>query len=365
MDGRADYTDTVMDAINGCMTCGACDVSCKICRFNLEPLEHILELKADAVEKGHEAPELKSVIQNLKAEGTMLKGKEKADRAAWAEGLKVKDLSKEKADVMFFNGCRYSYDEDLWKTPRAAIEILTGAGVDIGIFGKNENCCAGRAYSMGYREEWSEAADQNLSAWREAGVKTIVASCADCYSALKRLYAKKGSEIKVLHTVEYIDRLIKEGRIGFTKEVPLTVAYHDPCHLGRQGEDFVPWEGKERKIRGQIAIWDPRRPRYNGAKGVYDAPRDVLASIPGLKLVEMERIREYAWCCGAGGGCGEAYPELAAWTAKERIIEAESAGAEAIVSACPWCENSFAGAAGEDGAKMQVFDIIELVSRAI
>ena len=365
IDGTAEYTDTIMDVINGCMACGACDVSCKVCRYNLEPLEHNIELKTDTVEKGHELPQLKALVENLKAEGTMMAGRTNAGRGAWAEGLNVKDLSAEKAEVMFFNGCRYSLDKSLWETPRAAIEILSGAGVDIGIFGNEEKCCAGRAYSMGYRAEWSDAADQNLKTWREAGVKTIVTSCADCYYSLKRLYAKKGSEIKVMHTIEYIDQLINEGKIKFTKEIPMTVTYHDPCHLGRLGEEYVPWEGTERKIRGQIAIWEPRRPRYNGANGIYDAPRNVLKSIPGLKLAEMERIREYAWCCGAGGGCGEAYPKLASRTAGERVTEALSTGAEAIVTACPWCERSFTSAEGENGVKMQTIDITRLVSRAI
>ena len=104
--------------------------------------------------------------------------------------------------------------------------------------------------------------------------------------------------------------------------VPLTVTYHDPCHLGRQGEPYVPWEGEEKKIYGQAVVYDPPRPRYNGAQGVYDAPRNVLRAIPGVELVEMERNREAAWCCGAGGACREAYPEYSAWTAAERIEEA-------------------------------------------
>jgi Fe-S oxidoreductase len=165
--------------------------------------------------------------------------------------------------------------------------------------------------------------------------------------------------------VEFIDRLIKQGRIKFSKAVPMTVTYHDPCHLGRQGEPYVPWKGKERKILNQVVLYDPPKPRYNGAWGIYDPPRNVLKSIPGIKLVEMERIREYAWCCGSGGGCTDAYPEFAAWTAGERIEEAKTTEAEAIVSACPWCERSFLDAVSAGGNKMKVFDIIELVQQAI
>ena len=159
-----------------------------------------------------------------------------------------------------------------------------------------------------------------------------------------------GAKFEVLHTVEFFDRLIKQGKIKLTKAVPMTVTYHDPCHLGRQGEPYVPWKGKEKKIFNQIVVYEPRKPSYNGAWGVYEPPRDVLKSIPGLELVEMERIKEYAWCCGAGGGVKEAYPEFSAWTATERIEEAKSTGAEAIVSACPWCERNFIDAIKTDGA---------------
>ena len=126
--------------------------------------------------------------------------------------------------------------------------------------------------------------------------------------------------------------------------MPLTVTYHDPCHLGRQGEDYEPWNGTEVKIYGQAVVYDPPRPRYNGAYGVYDAPRDVLRAIPGVELIEMERSREAAWCCGAGGNVREAYPEFNAWTAGKRVEEAKSTGAEALVTACSGCEKNFAEA---------------------
>jgi Fe-S oxidoreductase len=145
----------------------------------------------------------------------------------------------------------------------------------------------------------------------------------------------------------------------------MTVTYHDPCHLGRQGEPYIPWKGKEKKVRGQIVVYEPQKPRYNGAQGVYDPPRNVLKAIPGLELIEMERIREYAWCCGAGAGVKEAYPEFSSWTAHERLLEAESVGAEAIVTACPWCERNFMDTIRRDNVNIKVYDVLELVQQAI
>ena len=165
--------------------------------------------------------------------------------------------------------------------------------------------------------------------------------------------------------VEFVSRLIEEGKLKFSKSIPMKVTYHDPCHLGRQGEPYVAWEGKEKKIFGQAVVYDPPRPRYNGAQGIYEPPRNVLRSIPGLELVEMERIKEAGWCCGAGGGVREAYPEFSAWTAGERIEEAKSTAADAIVSACPWCERNFIDAAKQNDTEMKVFDVMELVQQAI
>ncbi len=291
--------------------------------------------------------------------------KPKAERGKWAEGLEVKNLAEESAEVVFHAGCRFSYDEEQWKVARTAVTLLKNAGVDVGIMGKDENCCGGRAYDMGYRGEFTKYAESNIESWTTAGVKTVVTSCSDCYHAFKRLYPELGSKFEVLHTVEFIDRLIKEGKIKLTKAVPIKVTYHDPCHLGRRGEPYVPWNGVEKKIRGQIVVHEPRKPRYNGANGVYEPPRDVLKSIPGLELVEMERTREYAWCCGSGGGVREAYPDFSSWTAGERIEEAKATAAEAIVTACSWCERNFMDAINSNSDRMKVYDIVELVQQAI
>ena len=218
---------------------------------------------------------------------------------------------------------------------------------------------------MGYREAFERAAAANLAAWAAAGVETIVTSCADCYHAFKRLYPQVGSQVQVLHTVELLAHLIHRGRLVLRTDVPVTVTYHDPCHLGRQGEPYVPWDGVEKKIRNQIVVHQPKKPRYNGAWGVYDPPRDVLRAIPGVELVEMERIREYSWCCGAGGGAREAYPEYARWTAAERVAEATATGAEALVTACPGCERSFLDVAGAAGNGLRVYDIVDLVQQAL
>jgi Fe-S oxidoreductase len=365
LKGKGEYTNRLVDIVYKCQTCGSCDVSCKICRYNLEPLETWFELRAKLVEDGQCLPQHKAIVESLHKEHNAVL-ENNARRGEWADGLDVKRLAREKAEVVFYAGCRFSYDKELQGIARTAVTLLKGAGIDVGIMGNDEGCCGGRVFQMGYVKEFSEYARRNIEAWEKAGVKKIVTSCSDCYHTFKRLYPNKiGANFEILHTVEFIDQLVKEAKIKFTQNIPMTVTYHDPCHLGRQGEPYVPWQGKEKKIRNQIVVYEPRKPRYNGAWGIYDPPRNVLKSIPGIKLVEMERIREYSWCCGAGGGVREAYPDFSNWTATERIEEAKATGAEAIISACPWCERNFIDAINTMGAKMKVLDVAELVRQAM
>ncbi len=365
LKGRSEIEETFVNMIYQCQMCGSCDVSCKIER-DLEPYEVMQEIRFRCVEQGQAVPEHALIIDGLKQEDNMMQ-ESKEGRGNWAEGLAVKDLRKDKAEVLFHAGCRYSFDEELRPVARSGLTLLMNAGVDVGIMGKDETCCGGRSYEMGYAGELMKYAQHNSDTWKAAGVTTIVTPCADCYQAFKVLYDKTGRKhsVEVLHITELIDRLMKEQKIRLTRKVPLTVTYSDPCHLGRLAEPWVHWEGRQVKVMGQMVVHDPPKKKRFGANGVYEAPRDILRAIPGLNLVEMHRIKEYAWCCGAGGGVKEAYPEFATWTAAKRLEEAAAVGAKALVSACPWCKRNFIDATIETGETMKIYDIIELVQQAL
>jgi len=357
------YTDKLLDIVYNCQMCGACDISCKYA-MDMEVLLPINEFRIKCVEEGHTHPALDKVIASLRKQGTMVPGA-KGKRAAWAQGLGLKDATKEKVEVYYHVGCLTSYDKNYQKLAKATARILKKAGVDFGIGYENESCCGGRAFQMGYKDDFLNQAKKNMAMLKKAGVKTLVTSCADGYQAFKVLYDKynlKG-ELEVLHITEYLARLIKEGKLKLNKKVNMTVTYHDPCHLGRLGEPWIHWEGK--RIPGYKFVFDPPKEYRRGTNGVYEPPREALRSIPGVKLAEMDRIREYAWCCGAGGGVNESNPDFASWTAMERIEEAESTGAEAIATACPWCEQNFNEAIKEYGSSLKVYDIVELVEKAI
>jgi Fe-S oxidoreductase len=368
LKGKIEIDETFLDILYKCNMDGSCDISCKVGQ-DIEPLQHMQELRIKCVQEGHLVPVHMMVIDGLKKEDNMMMSA-RSHRGKWADGLDVKDLSQDKAEVLFHAGCRYSYDQELWPIARAGLSLLQKADVDVGVMGQDESCCAGRAYELGYAGELNKYCEHQNDVWRNAGIKTVVTPCADCYAAFSVLYDKIGqkSTVEILHITQYLERLIREGRLELKNSLPLKVTYHDPCHLGRLAEPWIHWCGKEYKPHSAplpMVLHDPPKKYRRGTFGVYDPPRNVLKRIPGLEFVEMYRIREYGWCCGAGGGVIDAYPEFASWTGAERLREAKAVGAEAIVSACPWCKRVFLDAAEETGDKIEVLDILELIAQSV
>lgn len=346
-ENRISITESVAEVFYKCTSCGACAEMCAENNFrDRMGLQH--EFRARCVEIGQVPMEHTVVIEGLKKDDNMMQ-KPKADRDKWAEGLDLKNITKEKAQVYFHAGCKYCFDEELWPVARSAVNLLKKAGVDVGIAFESESCCGGRAYEIGYQGEFTKFAENNIELLKTAGIKTVVTPCSDCYYAFKVLYdmTDKKGDFEVYHITEYLAKLIKEGRLKLTKSLPMNVTYHDPCHLGRKVE---PWLLQKGKVK---------------PNEIYQAPRDILNSIPDLKLVEMNRNKANSWCCGAGGGVIDAYPEFAQWVASERIDEAKSTGAETLVTSCPWCTGNFRDAIKENSENIKVTNIIELIEQAV
>lgn len=363
LEKRVDFSPKFMEVMYNCQMCGACDVSCKYA-MDMEVIEPIYETRIKAVAEGHTNPALDKVINSLRKQGTMVPGARRK-RGEWAAGLNIKDCTEEKVNVIYHVGCQTSFNKDMWKLAQTAVKLLQKAGVNFGIAGENETCCGGRAYQMGYQQDFLNQAKKNIAMIKNSGAKMLVTGCADGYHAFKVLYDKFGlkGRLEVMHITEYLARLLKEGKLKPKKRVDITVTYHDPCHLGRLGEPWIHWQGVE--VPGHIRIFEPHKEFRRGTNGVYEPPREVLRKIPGLKLVEMTRIKEYTWCCGAGGGVNESNPDFSLWTATERIKEAEATGAEAIATACPWCIKNFNEAIKATRSSLKVYDVVELLEKAI
>ena len=198
-----------------------------------------------------------------------------------------------------------------------------------------------------------------------AGVKMVVTSCADCYHTFKRLYPDAGFQFEVFHMVEFVDRLVKEGKLKFTRPVPMKVTYHDLCHLGRLGEPMWPGGARRKRSLDRLSFLIP--PGSGITVLTVSISRLGMCSrpFPGWNWLKWNGSRKPAGVAGAGGGVRDAFPEFSSWTATERIEEAKATGAGAIVSACPWCERNFMDAAAASGTRMKVFDVIDLVEQAI
>lgn len=363
LEKRLEYTDKLLEIIYNCTMCGACDTSCKY-SLDMEVIEPINEIRNEAVASGHTHPALDKVISNLRQRGNMVPGSG-VRRGDWVKDLNLKNFTREKVEVIYHAGCLTSFNPEMWKLAQGTARLLQKAGVDFGVGGVNELCCGGRAFQMGYKADFLKQAEANMAVIQKSGAKTLVTGCAEGYFAFKVLYDRfnlKG-ELEVLHTTEYLASLVREGKLKPSKQLDLTVTYHDPCHLGRQGESYIHWEGKE--IVDQFRTFDPPKERRRGSYGIYEPPRELLRSIPGLKLVEMERIKEYAWCCGAGGGVNHTNPDFSAWTGAERINEAEQTGAAALATACPWCVNQLQQAVLQKGSGLKIYDVVELLEKVI
>jgi Fe-S oxidoreductase len=270
-------------------------------------------------------------------------------RNAWAKSLKkmgVKDLNKEKAEVLLFVGCTYGLSAQLKSTIVNIAKLLLKYKVDFGTLSDKELCCGSPPEKIGALKEFERLGTANIKTFNKLGIKTLVTPCAGCYGTIRLEYdeLKVKKNFEVLQITEYLERLMDSGKIKYKNEVPLTVTWHDPCHMGRLARPYYP--GKE-------------------IDGVYEQPRKILKSIPGVELVEMERIKEYAWCCGGGGGVFTGFKDFAQWTAQERLTEAKDTGASQIVTTCPWCESNLSNAAKGFEEKIEVGNLIDLMVKAL
>ncbi len=361
LEQEVELTDKALEVIYTCTLCGACDVTCKFTR-DMEPLEILHEMRKLAVEQGRgPLPGHMPAVDSIKKNNNPWL-QPRSRRGHWARKMEVKDLNKEKADVLYFTGCTYAYNANLQDVARSTLRLLQNAGVDVGILGANESCCASPVIKVGMADMFAEHAAKNIEMFNSLGVKTVITSCAGCYGVFKSQYPAIGTmNFEVKHSMEYLDELLREGKINFTKEVPMTVTWHDPCHAGRGGESQDLWKG----TRVKWGLSDPPHRRNYGADGVFDQPRNILNAIPGIELVEMERIREFSWCCGAGGGVKSAFPDFAVETARERVQEAKQTGADALVTSCPWCEANLQDGIVADGGGLDMYSLVELIQRAL
>ena len=344
LDGRIGVDHDLASIVSACTACGMCDVACKFI-MAAERQEVILALKEHIVEMGLGAAPV--------AEPT-------PDLPHWAEGMQLKTLPGSMAQVLLFAGAGARHDPQHAASARKLAELLRRAHVDFGILDPEPQGGID-SYWTGRRRVFADQARAVVEALDQAGVKTVVTLCGEDLGMLRSKVpaAFRAPKAKVVHASEFLLALIQRGRLRLGRPVDRCVTYHDPCYLGRQSEPPLAWRGEERQTLGVMRYFTPPKPINYGTGGVFDAPRQVLGRIPGLHFVEMHRIREYAYCCGGGGGVPEAHPNVARSAALQRVAEARDVGAEALVTSCQHCRGNLTR--WQEADATPVIDLVDLV----
>lgn len=322
-----------------CTTCGAC---LEECPAMIHHVDLIVDVRRNLTMIQSEVPSgVKRVLDGIERNSNPWRLPQK-ERSNWATGLDIPSMAdKGSADVLFWVGCAPSYDDRSKRVARAMATLLKEANVDFAILGGEECCTGDPARRMGEELLFKQQAETNVGTLGQYQFKTLVTTCAHCFNAHKNEYSqfggKAGVDYQVVHHTEYLAGLVREHKLEPVNEVPEKVAYHDPCYVGR----------------------------YND---IYDAPRELLESIPGIELVEAPGMnRSKAMCCGGGGGNAwlEGFGDK-----KTNVIRLEQLRAESpdtVAVACPYCMVMFEDAAKNTGVDETVArkDIAELLLQSV
>ncbi len=280
-----------------------------------------------------------------------ISGDDNADRLIWSQNLERIPAGlegKQGAETVYFVGCVASFFPRSYRVPQALASILETSGVDFTTLGGQEWCCGYPLLSMGRLEQAKTLIQHNVAQVKELGASRVTFACPSCYHMWKFVYPKVlGEEIglEVLHATELLDELIAQGDIelgepalSLPKGMNLRVTYHDPCDLGRKSD-------------------------------VFEAPRRVLQSIPGLTFVEMSSSGQISECCGGGGNLESFDPDVVSQVSLRRIDRACEIEAQVITSACQQCERTLTAAVRKHKearrARTRVMDVVELVWKAM
>jgi Fe-S oxidoreductase len=346
-DEQAPYLPTIdlvpniihPDVLWACTTCRACEEQCPVM---ISYVDKIVDMRRNLVLVKNEFPHaLQKPFQAMETNGNPW-NLSRMDRSVWSDGLGVPMMAdKPNTQVLYWVGCAASYDDRAKKIARATAKLMQHAGVDFAILGKEESCTGDPARRAGNELLFSMLAEGNaevLNTYKEqGGARTVVTACPHCFNTLKNEYPDFGATLEVVHHTDFLLGLVAEGKLVPEKSVPGKVVYHDSCYLGR----------------------------YND---IYDSPREILRSIPGVEVVEPEYWnKSRGLCCGAGGAQMWMEEQNTNRVNVKRTLQLIDSGARTIASACPFCMTMLT-----DGIKSQNLeetimqkDIAEILAESV
>jgi len=314
-----------------CTTCSTCTLRCPA---GVKNVEMIMAMRSILARQGEIPSTVRDALEQTLLHGNPW-GRFRDRREDWAKDLGVKVVGGEKMETLLYVGCTPSYDPRIQSVAVALVKILQAAGVDFGILGKKESCCGNEIRRMGEPTLFKKLVKDNSALIQKSGCKKMIVISPHCYNAFKNDYPDLG--IQIQHYTETLADLIETGILKVSKTTSLRATYQDPCFLGKQNK-------------------------------IFDEPRRILSSIPGLDFVEMDRSRERSLCCEGGGGRMWAEGGTEGTRNGEiRIREAVALGAKVMATACPFCLLTLEDAAKTAGLSEQIAvkDISELVSESL
>lgn len=314
-----------------CTTCGQCEAGCP---RGVKVSTVFRGLRAIAWEQRRIEKGLPSILWSVYWNNNPW-SQPPSHRSRWTKNLAVPAFDPDQHEVLLYVGCTSSYDRRAQKTAQALVRLLSAAGVRFGYLENEEPCCGEGVLSLGHQPYFEEIAAHTTKIFQEKGISRLVAISPHCYDVFKNQYPSVDGRFRPIHYTQYLAQLLEEGRLKFDRHFERRVTFQDPCYLGRHN-------------------------------GEYAAPRRILATIPGVELIEMERSGDEGLCCGGGGGrmwletpAGERFSDL-------RVREAHETGAAILATACPFCLVCL-----EDSAKvldknqLRVMDIAEIAAMAL
>lgn len=325
----ADAWNQFSNTVFRCTLCGNCE---EVCPVGIHLRELWLSLRHDLVDSSYYPPKIDMIRDNLDESHNVF-AEDNEERGDWVEDMRNAPdhgYIKAKAEVVYFTGCVAAYFPLAQKIPMALAEILELSGVDFTLMGEQEWCCGFPLLGAGLKDMLPEFIDHNLAAVRAKGAKKVVFACPSCYQMWREYYPQ---QFEIAHVTQFLLKRVREGKIPL-KELPLIVTYHDPCDLGR------------------------------GAR-VFDAPRELIQSIPGVKFVELSENREACKCCGGGGNLEMIDTGLSKEIARQKIEAVMDTGAQAVITSCQQCVRTMAAFVKRNKVPIEVLDITQLVQRAL
>jgi Fe-S oxidoreductase len=324
------------DVIWSCTSCRACEEQCPVM---ISYVDKIVGMRREEVlVKGEFPHDLQRAFNGIERNKNPW-NVSNLDRADWTKGLDVPLMSENPgAEVLYWVGCAASFDDRAKKVARSVVQLLQTAGVDFAILGTEETCTGDPARRGGNEFLFQTMAEGNVETLNGYGVqkKTVLTACPHCFNTLKNEYPDFGGHYDVVHHTDFLQGLLVAGKLRPTKPVKAKVAFHDSCYLGR----------------------------YNQ---VYESPRQVLESIEGVELVEVEYWnKQQGLCCGAGGA--QYFMEETGGTRvnKKRTLQLLKTGADTVASGCPFCMTMLSdGLKGEEREDVRQLDVAEILAEAV